>query len=326
MRKSLSSLLVVLLVLAGTLGCAPQTAALETAVPAASEMVTLKIAALPILDTLPILVAQDQGLFAENNVRVEFIPASSAPERDQLIASGQADGTVNEVLSAMFFNKDAVQVQVVRYARAAASGAALFTVLASKDSGISTAADLKGKSIGISEGTIIAYITERMLAAEGVPVEETELISVPKIDTRLALLQSGELDAAVLPEPLASIAVKDGAVPVLADTSHPDFSFSTLTFRKEVLDENPEAVRGFLRAIEAATGLINENPEQWKQILVDNKILPPPLVETFQVPQFVEAGVPTEAQYADALAWAREKGYLEKDIPYADCVNGGLLP
>jgi NitT/TauT family transport system substrate-binding protein len=322
MKKVCLTLLIAVSLLAGLVGCAPQAAA---PTPTASP-VTLKIVALPILDALPIFVAQQEGLFAKYNLNVEFIPAGSAPERDQLIASSQADGMINEVLSAMFFNKEAVRVQVVRYARAASSGAALFTLLASKDSGMSAPADLKGKTIGISEGTIIAYVTERILAAEGVPPAEVKLVSVPKIDARLALLKSGELNAAVLPEPLASVAALDGAKPILADTTHPEYSFSTLTFRKEVLDANPEAVRSFLKGIEDAVDLINADPGKWKQTLVDQKILPKPLVDTFQVPQFVKAGVPSEAQYADALAWAKEKGYLTKDIPYADCVNGAFLP
>ncbi len=322
MKKMLFSLWIVLAVLAGAAGCAPQTAA-----PAAtSAPVPLKIVALPILDALPIFVAQDQGLFAKYNLAVEFIPAGSAPERDQLIASGQADGMINEVLSALFFNKDGVRVQVVRYARAATSGAALFTLLANKDSGVASVADLKGKSIGISEGTIIAYLTERMLAAEGLSPADVQLVSVPKIDARLALLNSGELQAAVLPEPLASAAALGGAVPVLADTRHPEYSFSTLTFRKEVLEQHPDAVKSYLRAIEDATALINQDPGKWKQLLVDQKILPAPLVASFQVPQFVTAGVPSQTQYADALAWAREKGYLSADIAYADCVNPSFLP
>jgi NitT/TauT family transport system substrate-binding protein len=320
MKRVLWSFLVVSIWLGMLSGCAPASPQ------ATPPPVTLKIVALPILDTLPILVAQNQGLFEKNGVKVEFIPAASAPERDQLIASGQADGMINELLSAMFFNKEGVRVQVVRYARSASSGSALFTLLAYPGAGIATPADLKGKAIGISEGTIIAYLTERMLSAEGVNPSEVKFISTPKIDGRLALLQSGELDAAVLPEPLASVAAKGGSVVVLSDTRHPEFSFSTLSFRKEVLEANPEAVRGFLRGIEVATDLINKEPAKWKQILVEQKILPPALADSFQVPQFVKAGVPTETQYNDALAWAKEKGYLDKDIPYADCVNGNFLP
>ena len=110
MKKLWISLLAVLGIMVGMTGCAPQVAAPS----AAPEPVKLRVVALPILDALPIFVAQNQGLFAKNNLDVEFIPAGSAPERDQLIAAGQADAMINEVLSAMFFNKDGIRVQVHR--------------------------------------------------------------------------------------------------------------------------------------------------------------------------------------------------------------------
>src|SRR5512141_1883360 len=77
---------------------------------------TLKIAVLPIIDTLPMYVAQQEGLFAKYGVNVEFVPVASAPERDQILAAGQADGTINETLAVMAFNKASTQMQVVRYA------------------------------------------------------------------------------------------------------------------------------------------------------------------------------------------------------------------
>ncbi len=314
-------LIFVLAVVLSLLGCAPQ--ATPTSQPA-----TLKVVALPILDTMPVLVAQQQGLFSKYNLTVEFIPAGSAPERDQLVAAGQADGMLNEVLSALYFNKESARVQVVRYARAATPDAALFTLVANPNSGVKSVADLKGKSVGISEGTIIQYVTERLLMAEGVNPQEVKLTSVPKIDARLALVKSGELDAAVLPEPLASVAVKEGSVAIISDAAHPQYSFSTWTFRNEVLKDNPDAVKRFLLALEEAVALINAEPAkpEWKQLLVDNKILPAPLAETFVVPPFVTAGVPTEEQFMDTLSWAKEKGFLQADQAYQDVINGSFLP
>ena len=231
----------------------------------------LKITVLPILDALPMYVAQDQGLFARNNLQVEFIPAGSAPERDQLIAAGQADGMINEVVSVLFFNKETVRVQMVRYARAATSDSALFSILASQNSQITSAAGLKGAPIGISDGTVIAYLTDRLLAAEGFQPADIQTVSVPKIDARLALLKSGELKAAVLPEPATSAALQQGAKVVLDDTRHPEYSFSTISFRKETLEKNPQAVKSFLLAIEQATELINQDPSKWTQLLVEQQ-------------------------------------------------------
>ena len=82
--------------------------------PAAPAESSLKIAVIPVLDTLPMFVAQKQGLFKAHGVSVEFVPVASGAERDQLIVTGQADGMVNEVLSALLFNKDKTQVQIVR--------------------------------------------------------------------------------------------------------------------------------------------------------------------------------------------------------------------
>ncbi|HRQ24195.1 MAG TPA: ABC transporter substrate-binding protein, partial [Anaerolineales bacterium] len=54
---------------------------LSACAPAArTEVVTLKIAVLPIIDTLPMFVAQQEGLFAKHGVNVEFVPVASAPE------------------------------------------------------------------------------------------------------------------------------------------------------------------------------------------------------------------------------------------------------
>jgi len=229
-------------------------------------------------------------------------------------------------VSALFFNKQEVKVQVVRFARAASSGAPLFSILAGKDSGIQSPAGLKGQALGISDGTVIAYLTERMLASEGLAQGDLNLVSVPKLDARLALLNSGELKAAVLPEPMATLAAQQGAKVILDDTRYPEYSFSTLTFRKAVLDQNPGAVKAFLRAVEAAVVKINQDPAKYSETLVDRKLLAPALAGKFQVPRFITAGVPSEKQFADALAWAKEKGYVTSDISYGDCVNPGFLP
>ncbi len=291
-----------------------------------TPVITLKAAVLPILDVLPMVVAQQEGLFAKHGVNVELLPVGSAPERDQLISAGQADLMVNELASVMFLNQEKIQVQAVRFARTATTEQALFRILAAKDSGIQSAADLKGVPVGVSQATVIEYLTERLLQAEGFSPDAIQSIAIPKIPDRMALLASGELKAAMLPEPFSSLAAQQGAVAVLDDTQQPEYSFSLITFRKAVIDENPEAVRAFLAAIEEAVALINADPQKYSTLMVDQKMVPAPLAESFQVPTYPLKGVPTQTQFDDVLAWVKEKGYLDKDLAYADCVNGSLLP
>ena len=301
----------------------PADAAAETA---PAEPVTIRIAALPVLDTLPIYVAQQEGLFEQYNLTVEAIPASSAPKRDELINAAQADGMINEVMSTIFHNREETRVQIVRYGRVATADAPIFFILAAKDSGIESVDALKGVEIGVSQGTIIEYLTDRILQAEGFADDEINTIAVPDIGQRMALLGSGELPAAMLPDPLASLVMQQGAVLVIDDSSHPEYSYSTIAFRKTFIDANPEAVRGFLAAWEEAVALINADPQKYADLMVERKLVPPPLAGQFQVPQFVTAGVPTAAQWDDAIAWAGEKGLETGQASYAETVTDAYLP
>ncbi|HKJ40266.1 MAG TPA: ABC transporter substrate-binding protein [Anaerolineales bacterium] len=257
-----------------------------------AEPATLKIAVLPIIDTLPMYVAQQEGLFASHDVSVEFVPVASAPERDQILAAKQADGTINETLAVMMFNKASAQMQVVRYALRPTDGHGHFFILASGKSGIVDVNGLKGVEIGVSQGTIIEYVTDRILQSEGFAADEITTVAVPRIPDRMALLTSGELSAGVMPDPLASLVVGQGGVIVADDSKYPEYGFSVISFRKEVIDANPKEVKSFLAAIEEATALINADPAKYKNVLSEQSLVPPTLLDAYQAPVFPSAGVP----------------------------------
>ena len=142
----------------------------------------------------------------------------------------------------------------------------------------------------------------------------------------MALLGSGELKAANLPDPLSSLAIQGGAIPILNDTKHPEYGNSEISFRKAVIDEHPEAIRGFLVAIEQAIADITADPTQFESLLSEQKLVPEPLIGTYEIPPFPTGSVPSEAQWADVLAWAKEKGLISKDVSYSDSVTAEYLP
>lgn len=313
-----------LLILIAILGLLLSACAPAMAPPA--ETITLKIAVIPVIDTLPMFVAQAEGLFNKHGILVDFIPVASAPERDQMLQAGQADGTLNETLSVMFFNRDKIQMQAVRYGHMATEGSGHFFILASGTSGINDVNGLKGVDIGISQGTIIDYITTRLLEAQGFMADEIETISVPKIPDRMSLLASGELKAGVMPDPLASLAVQQGAKIILDDTSNPKLGASVISFRKEVIDAHPDSIKAFLAAIEEAVGLINSDPGKYSGLLAEKKIVPQPLIGKYVIPKFPTKGVPSEAEFKDVLSWAKTKNLLSEDVSYKDSVNSAFLP
>ncbi|OGN72990.1 MAG: hypothetical protein A2X25_10575 [Chloroflexi bacterium GWB2_49_20] len=304
----------------------PSTNNAPTTEPEIMGPVTVRIAVLPLIDTLPMYVAEQEGTFASHGIKVEFIPVASAPERDQILQAGQADATVNEILSDMFFNRNDVQMQVVRYALMASPNSAHFFILASTQSGITSVEGLKGVEIGISQGTIIEYVTDRLLQAQGFTSDEIKTVAVPKMSDRMSLLASGELKAGVLPDPLAALSVQQGTVIVLDDIQYPTYGASVISFRKSFIDQNPETVKGFLAAIEEAAAMVNSDPAKFANLLSDKQLVPPPLLGTYVMPIFPTAGITSEAEWNDVLSWAKEKGLLTSDISYADSVNPAFLP
>ena len=301
-------------------------AILGACAPGPAQATTLRIGVLPILEALPMYVAQSQGYFADEGLQVEFVPAASAAERDQLMQAGQIDGMINDLVAVLLYNREGVQIVVVRFARTASTEDPNYRVLASGQSGITSVDGLRGVPIGVSEGTVIEYVTDRLLQAEGLTPDEIEIVAVPKIPDRLALLESGELQAATLPDPLSSLALQAGAALIIDDTAHPEFGTSVLSFRKEILDQNPDALRGFLRALEKATAEVNADPGQWSTLLTEKSLVPAPLIGSYQLPEFPAASIPTEAQYADALDWAITRGLLTGSAAYTDAVDDSFLP
>ena len=317
-KYHLAALLIIILLSLGLSAC--------TSTKQPAESVPLKIAVLPILDTLPMYVAQQEGMFDKHGVKVEFVPVQSAAERDQVISAGQADGMINDPVAVQLYNKDKPQVQIVRFAETATPERSMFRLLASAESNLQNVDSLKNVEIGISEGTVIQYMTERLLEAQGFTPQDIKTIAVPKMSDRMALLGTGELEAAMLPEPLSSLAAQNGARPILDDTVKPEISYSTYAFRKPVIDQHPDAIRAFLAAIEEAIALINQDPQKWSALLVDQKVVPQPIAGSFQIPTFVTASVPSQAQWDDVLAWTKAKGLITQDLSYKDSVTDQYLP
>jgi NitT/TauT family transport system substrate-binding protein len=296
------------------------------AAPAAQENPTLKIAVLPILDALPMYVAEAQGYFKDAGIKVEFMPVASAAERDQVMQAGQVDGMINDLTSTVLYNKDAQKIAVVRFARTASADKPQFSLLVSKDSGITTPDQLKGVEIGISQNTVIDYLTQRILENAGLATADIKTINVPAIPDRLQLLNEGQLKAAVLPEPAATLAEQGGAIRLIDDSSLPSVGTSEISFSLNSLKSKPETVKKFLAAIEKATADVNSEPTRWDTLLSDKKLVPAPLIGKYALPRFPTASVPSEAQLKDVMAWMIARGLIKQEVPYSQLVDSSYLP
>ncbi len=285
------------------------------------EETTLKIAVIPVLDTLPFYVAEQKGYFADEGVQIELLPVKSGQERDALIQAGEVDGMLTDLPGVGIFNRDEPQVKIVAMARKAYPTAPLFRLLAAPGSDVDSPADLAGVKVGISQNTVIEYITVRMLEGSGLSADQIAIEEISAIPIRFEQLMAGQIPAATLPDPLAQGAIAGGATLVVDDSQFTEYSHSVLVFGTDALENQPDTVKKFLLAWDKAVAELNANPEAYSDLLIEKGRVPPSIQGSYTMPPFPQGEITSEAQWADVVDWMLSVGLIEHEIPYEKAVD-----
>jgi NitT/TauT family transport system substrate-binding protein len=137
---------------------------------------------------------------------------------------------------------------------------------------VSDIEDLEAEDVRIGcvrEGGAVDVILNKVLDEYNLD-EEAILSKVQRMNPakQLLAIQSGQLDAAFLPEQWATMAEECGfEVMVMAQDVWPEMQGSVLVVKEELIEENPEAVRKLISVSQKATEWINENPEEAAEVL-----------------------------------------------------------
>lgn len=152
-------------------------------------------------------------------------------------------------------------------------------VLVKKDSGINSAADLKGKKIGTSGmASSSTVITQRTLANLGIGVAppnlEVDFVIFQSSDLPLAI-STGQVDAIALGDPQAYLAEQEHDLKVIINQATDDYlkdEFCCMVqLRTGFYLEHPKAAAKFVRAIQRAAAFVQENPEKTAELLAEAK-------------------------------------------------------
>ena len=276
---------------------------------------TLRMGILPVLDTLPLHVAVQEGLFAEQGLEVELVPFSSALERDTAMQSGQLDGYFGDMLNTMLLIQGGVPMRMVTVSYATAPGQRMFALLLAPGVSFEDAED--ALEVGISKASIIEYLLQRMQAETETETEigSIEAVEVKQIPIRLQMLLAGQLDGALLPEPLASLAQSKGATVVASDEAL-GMPLTVLCLHEDAL----ASFAAFNAAYGEAVRRINANPEDYRALMTENCRIPEDLAESFPVYAFPESALPDSGDVEDVQQWMLDNGLLQEPLAYDDLV------
>lgn len=291
------------------------------------EATKIRLGMLPIIDNLPFWVAQERGYFQAAGLDVELIPFSSAVERDSAFTARKIDGAIGDLLAVAALNDAGIPLRAVSVGMGAKPGESRFAVLSTPGSPIRTPEQLKNVEIAVSLNSIIEYTTDRLLQHQGLKPGEIKKISVPKMPVRLEGLLNGRVQAATLPDPLATLAVIKGAH-IVADTLNDNVAQTVIIVHRELLDKNLPAVKSLMNAYARAVADIQANPGGFNNILAENANVPAEVLASkeHRLPvNFSPPQLPARKDVLDVLAWMKERNLLKKQLKYEDLVDERVL-
>ena len=308
MKRFLVAALSLMLLLVAGCGSEPEPQTKD------AKLSKLTIGLMPDTDSIPFIIAAERGYFAEEGVEVELVPFKSAMERDAALQSGNLDGAVSDLLAVIFARSGGFSVHATSYTDGN------YNLIAGNDSGIASVGDLRGKEIAVSRNTIIEYVTDEILAANGMREQDIAKIVIPQIPVRLEMLQSGNLSAAVLPEPMASIAAASGGRYI---TGSGDLSINpgVIVFTDVALQDKEKSIHAMYRSYDKAIQYLNDAPRtDYIDFVIERSGFPISAHNVLQLKPYRPAGMPKRKDVEEAVRWVKIKE-LAGDYSYDDLVS-----
>lgn len=276
---------------------------------------TITIGVLPDTDSVPFVIADKKDYFTEEGVQVKLEHFSSAKDRDSAFQSGKLDGVITDVLAVAFAVEGGFDVKIT------SKTDGNYKLLAAKSSGINSLKDIKGKSIAISKNTLIEYATDKLIQSANYTENDIRKEIVPQIPVRLEMLQNGKVDTATLPEPMATLAVKNGAI-VIDSTDKHGINPGVLAFTSKTLTENSNEIKAVYKAYNKAVEYINKEPvSNYVDILIKEIGFPEDMKNAIQLPKYTKAEMSKEKDITEVIQWLKSRDLIKKNYEFKDLIN-----
>jgi NitT/TauT family transport system substrate-binding protein len=265
-------------------GAQPQTAGGKT---------SLTVGVMATADLAPLYMARKDGLFAAEGLSVEPIVASGGAAQIASMVAGDIDITYSNYVSVLEAAKKGLPLRIIRENnRSGPQG-----IYAMANSGIAKPADLAGAKVAVNSLGNIQELTARaVLQSYGVDPSTLTFVELPPPEM-LAALERGNVDAAWLVEPFVTMASQTSDVArVVSAFEGPteNLPVAGWTATAQFVQENPEAVAGFVRAMDRAMSRVQAHPKALERTIPSYTDISPGLAR-----QLTEPGLATRSDLSD---------------------------
>ena len=261
----------------------------------------------------PVIVADELGYFAEQNLEVEIVAPADPSAPPKLVAAGQADLAISYQPQLHLQIHEGLPLRRVGTLVATP----LNCLLTLEEGPIQSIADLKGKKIGFSVAGVEEAVLKAVLGKHGVALDDVEMVNVnfslsPSLMTRQVDAVIGAYRNFELNQ--MDIEGVAGRCYYIEEEGVPAYDELIYVANPERMDE--DMVFRFLRATEKATQYIVNNPEKsWEIFAATSKELQDELnarawVDT--LPRFALRPLGLDSgRYARFEKWLAESGLID---------------
>lgn len=276
----------------------------------------------PYADYAPFFLAEEKGYFEDAGLDVELISKSgSSGETYQQVSTGSITAG-GATWGAGLFNatKAGASLAVIAsVSKVPTEGKNPAPLMASAESGVTDAKQLKGKKIGTpGEGGFGIYSIHLALEQVGLSLDDVELVNLSPGDIPPAMA-NGSVDASWTIEPISSAITEQKLGSELLDVSyHGGVELGALVFNSEYVEKYPEAVTAFTAAYLRAVTELDEggwDDAATQEIIAEYTDLPVSTLKSIGLTIQDPAG---EIDWADVQRqedFFRDRGTLEFDGP-----------
>jgi len=271
----------------------------------ANEM-SLEIGIMPAVDSAPILLAQEKGYFAEEGLNINVDVYTNAVNRQTALQTNKLDGAMTDLIAFVNNVNNDFPVKITTTTDGS------FPILVSKDF-----KEKEEVKIGMMEVSVTNFLAEQFLKDK----YKLNKIYIPAIPARLEMLKSGQLEMAVIPEPLASTAELQGLEKRIYKNDY-DYMPEAMIFTETALSKKDKEISIFHKVYNKAVKEINEDDQEAREVLIKSLDLPIKIKNLITMPEYHLTRIPSEDYLNKVIEWVEKTDKSQIEIDYNQVVEG----
>jgi NitT/TauT family transport system substrate-binding protein len=211
-----------------------------------------------------IYLANSKGIWKQHGLDVNFKDIEDPNDRFIALAAGRLEGMASTVDAFARQQSNGVGAVEVFPIDASVGGDGILAA-----NSIATVADLKGRTVGVNQGSVSEWFLAQVLEKNGLHLSDVKEQNMTSGAAGAAFVAS-KLDVAVTWEPWLSKAKArtDGHV-LVSSKQYPDLIMDSFAFRKDFIQKYPDTVKDFMKAYYDAFTWMQANQTEALKVIGD---------------------------------------------------------